>query len=58
MLREASKYNFNFYVSPGTSSEILNYSNLNNLNFIPGVATPSDIMTAIEYKNNFKIFSC
>ena len=56
MLREASKYNFNFYVSPGTSSEILNYSNLNNLNFIPGVATPSDIMIAIEYKKTILKF--
>ena len=43
-------------MSPGTSSEILNYSNLNNLNFIPGVATPSDIMTAIEYKKTILKF--
>jgi len=50
MLEEASKYKFDFYVSPGINTKLLDYSIKKNLNFIPGVSTPSEIMKAIEYE--------
>ena len=50
ILKEASKYNFDFYVSPGLNLKILEYTMRKNLNFIPGVSTPSEIMMAIEYE--------
>ena len=50
ILKEASKYNFDFYVSPGLNLKILEYTMKENLNFIPGVSTPSEIMTAIDYE--------
>ena len=50
ILKEASKHNFDFYVSPGLNPKILDFTMKNNLNFIPGVSTPSDIMMAIEYE--------
>ena len=52
ILKEASKYNFDFYVSPGLNSKILDFTMKYNLNFLPGVSTPSEIMIAIEYKKN------
>jgi len=52
-LKEASKFNFDFYVSPGINSEILNYANKKKLNYIPGVSTPSEIMMAIEHEKKF-----
>ncbi len=53
ILKEASKFNFDFYVSPGINTEILNYTNKKNLNYIPGVSTPSEIMMAIEHEKKF-----
>ena len=53
ILKEASKFNFDFYVSPGINSEILNYANKKKLNYIPGVSTPSEIMMAIEHEKKF-----
>ncbi len=50
MLKEASNYEFDFYVSPGLSEQLLDYSSSKKLNFLPGVSTPSEIMKAIEYK--------
>ena len=50
ILKEASKYNFDFYVSPGLNSKILDFTMKYNLNFLPGVSTPSEIMMAIEYE--------
>ena len=50
ILKEAAKYNFDFYVSPGLNYQILDFTMNNNLNFIPGVSTPSEIMMAIEYE--------
>ena len=52
-LQEVSKYNFNFYISPGINEKMLDFSNTNNLNFIPGISTPSEIMKGIEY--NYKV---
>ncbi len=49
VLKEVSKYNFDFYVSPGINLNLLDYSSEKKLNYIPGVSTPSEIMTAIEY---------
>jgi 2-dehydro-3-deoxyphosphogluconate aldolase/(4S)-4-hydroxy-2-oxoglutarate aldolase len=52
-LQEVSKYNFHFYVSPGINEKMLDFSNTNDLSFIPGISTPSEIMKGIEY--NYKI---
>ena len=49
VLKQVSSYNFDFYVSPGISRDLLEFSNKNKLNYIPGVSTPSEVMTAIEY---------
>lgn len=56
MLKEVSNLNFDFYISPGINKELLNFSNSKNLNFIPGVSTPSEIMTAIECGNTLLKF--
>jgi len=55
-LKEVSKYNFNFYISPGINEKMLDFSNSNNLNFIPGVSTSSEIMKGIEYDYNILKF--
>ena len=55
-LQEVSKYNFNFYISPGINEKMLDFSNTNNLNFIPGISTPSEIMKGIEYEYNILKF--
>lgn len=49
VLKQVANCKFDFYVSPGISKELLEFSNNNKLNYIPGVSTPSEIMTAIEY---------
>ena len=49
MLEEVVNSKFDFYVSPGISEKMLEFSIKNNILFIPGVATPSEILTAIEY---------
>jgi len=51
-LKEVSKYNFNFYISPGINEKMLDFSNSNDLNFIPGISTPSEVMKGIEYGYN------
>ena len=56
MLKEVSNLNFDFYISPGINKELLDFSNSKNLNFIPGVSTPSEIMTAIQCGNNILKF--
>ena len=53
MLEEVVKSKFDFYVSPGINKKMLEYSIKNNIVFLPGVSTPSEILTAIEY--NYKI---
>ena len=55
-LQEVSKYNFNFYVSPGINEKMLDFSNTNDLNFIPGISTPSEIIKGIEYDYNILKF--
>ena len=51
------KYNFNFYVSPGINSKMLDFCKKNQLNFIPGVSTTSEIIKGIEFNCNlFKFF--
>ena len=47
---EVSNYDFNFYISSGINESMLDFSNSNNLNFIPGIFTPSEVMKGIEYK--------
>ena len=55
-LKEVSKYNFNFYISPGINEKMLDFANSNNLNFIPGISTPSEVMKGIEYEYNILKF--
>ena len=50
MLDEVVKSKFDFYVSPGINKKMIEFSIKNNINFLPGVATPSEILTAIEYE--------
>ena len=52
VFEEVAKSKFDFYISPGLNHKFLEFSNNNNINFLPGVSTPSEILTAIEY--NFK----
>ena len=47
---EVSNYDFNFYISSGINESMLDFSNSNNLNFIPGIFTPAEIIKGIEYK--------
>tara|TARA_Y100001970_G_scaffold293500_1_gene440759 strand:- start:7304 stop:7855 length:552 start_codon:yes stop_codon:yes gene_type:complete len=49
MLEEAIKFNFDFFISPGINEQMLEFSRKNDIFFIPGVSTPSEILTAIEY---------
>ncbi len=49
VLKKVSILNFDFYISPGINPTMAEYANNNNISFIPGVATPSEILTAIEF---------
>ncbi len=49
MLEEVIQFEFDFYVSPGINQKMLQFSIENKILFIPGVSTPSEILTAIEY---------
>ena len=49
MLKEVVKSKFDFYISPGINEQMLNFANKNDILFIPGVSTPSEILTAIEH---------
>ena len=49
MLDEVVKSKFDFYVSPGINKKMIEFAIKNNIVFLPGVATPSEILTAIEY---------
>ena len=52
VFEEVTKFKFDFYVSPGTNIKMLDFAMKNQLLFIPGVSTPSEILTAIEYDCN------
>ena len=52
MLEDVTKFKFDFYVSPGTNINMLDFAQKNQFLFIPGVSTPSEILTAIEYDCN------
>ncbi len=49
MLKEVVKSKFDFYISPGINEQMLDFANKNDILFIPGVSTPSEILTAIEH---------
>ena len=49
MLKEVAKLKFDFYISPGINEQMLDFANKNSILFIPGVSTPSEILTAIEH---------
>ena len=53
MFKEVVQHKFDFYISPGLNQKLLEFSNNNNIFYIPGVSTPSEILSAIEY--DFKI---
>jgi 2-dehydro-3-deoxyphosphogluconate aldolase/(4S)-4-hydroxy-2-oxoglutarate aldolase len=53
MLEKVFELNFDFYISPGINQKMLEFSKKNNILFIPGVSTCSEILTAIEF--NFKL---
>lgn len=54
---EVCKAGAKFVISPGFTIEMLEYSTMCNVPLIPGVATPSEIMTALNYGlNTFKLF--
>ncbi len=55
-LEKVSKLGFEFYVSPGINSKMMEYAKTNTINYIPGVSTPSEIMTAIESNYNLLKF--
>ena len=55
-LLEASKYNFDFYISPGINSKILKIANKHKIKYIPAVSSPSEVMTGLEYKFNLMKF--
>jgi 2-dehydro-3-deoxyphosphogluconate aldolase/(4S)-4-hydroxy-2-oxoglutarate aldolase len=46
---QAMRAGAQFIVSPGFSLELLKHATTTNVPFIPGVATPSEIMTAMSY---------
>ncbi|MGQ4002643.1 bifunctional 4-hydroxy-2-oxoglutarate aldolase/2-dehydro-3-deoxy-phosphogluconate aldolase [Francisellaceae bacterium CB299] len=52
-LRKARFTGANFYVSPGSNIELLEFAREHNLNYLPGAVTPFEIMIAIQY--HFKI---
>ena len=52
VFEEVTKFKFDFYVSPGTNIKMLDFAKKNQFLFIPGVSTPSEILTAIEYDCN------
>ena len=59
MLKEVVKLKFDFYISPGINEQMLDFANKNSILFIPGVSTPSEILTAIEHDCRLlKILSC
>ncbi len=52
-LKIVSKLAFEFYVSPGINLKMMEYAKANKIDYIPGVSSPSEIMTAIE--SNFNL---
>ncbi len=55
-LEKVTKLGFEFYVSPGTNLKMMEYAKKNLINYIPGVSTPSEIMSAIELNYNLLKF--
>ncbi|QLE78923.1 bifunctional 4-hydroxy-2-oxoglutarate aldolase/2-dehydro-3-deoxy-phosphogluconate aldolase [Francisella sp. Scap27] len=51
--RKARFLEVDFYVSPGSNVELLEFAREHNLDYLPGAVTPFEIMTAIQYR--FKI---
>lgn len=56
-LKKCKFLNVDFIVSPGTSPELRNALNDYNIPFLPGVMTPSDIISGLEQDwDTFKLF--
>lgn len=54
---EVYKAGAKFVISPGFSTKLLDHASKNSLPLIPGVASASEIMTAMEYGlDTFKLF--
>ncbi|MED7818493.1 MULTISPECIES: bifunctional 4-hydroxy-2-oxoglutarate aldolase/2-dehydro-3-deoxy-phosphogluconate aldolase [unclassified Francisella] len=57
LFRKARFLEADFYVSPGSSDELLNFAREHNLKYLPGAITPFEIMTAMSYGfNTLKFF--
>ena len=56
-IQKASALEVDFMVSPGISKELAPYLEQSQIPFIPGVATPSEIIQGIQYNwDTFKFF--
>ena len=51
--RKARFLDADFYVSPGSNVELLEFAREHDLKYLPGAVTPFEIMTAMQYR--FKI---
>lgn len=59
MCKEAIKSGAKFIVSPGISQDVAKISKNSNVPYIPGVATPTEIMQALNLGLNYlKFFPC
>ncbi|MED7788520.1 bifunctional 4-hydroxy-2-oxoglutarate aldolase/2-dehydro-3-deoxy-phosphogluconate aldolase [Francisella sp. 19X1-34] len=47
--RKAMYLEADFYVSPGSSHDLLDFAREHNLKYLPGAITPFEIMTAMNY---------
>ncbi|WP_150468195.1 bifunctional 4-hydroxy-2-oxoglutarate aldolase/2-dehydro-3-deoxy-phosphogluconate aldolase [Francisella sp. SYW-9] len=54
--RKAMYLEADFYVSPGSSHDLLNFAREHNLKYLPGAITPFEIMTAMGYGFNIVKF--
>ena len=49
-LKDISKHKFHFYISPGINTKMMEIANQDNLNYIPGISSASEVMKALEYE--------
>ena len=49
-LKDISKHKFHFYISPGINPKMMEIANQDNLNYIPGISSASEVMKALEYE--------
>ena len=49
-LKDISKHKFHFYISPGINTKMMEMAYQNNLNYIPGISSASEVMKALEHE--------